>query len=138
MAWRNEHDIRGRLRHIVMTTKGSVILMAATGGALNAFIGNNPQGTWALSIADLIDLDVGTLNAAMLTIFYEDCFALNVAKTGTGSGNVTGSPSGIDCGADSSKSYDNGSSAISLPSLTQARPLQAGGGTKTAWMGRLR
>ena len=37
-----------------------------------------------------------------------DTFSLTVAKTGTGSGTVTSSPAGIDCGPDCNETYDDG------------------------------
>ena len=41
-----------------------------TGGGLNAFIGEDPNGTWVLNIVDdfFIDADFGTLNSAVLTV----------------------------------------------------------------------
>lgn len=39
-----------------------------TGGGLNAFIGQNPVGTWVLGITDTLDIDSGTLNSASLNI----------------------------------------------------------------------
>src|SRR4051812_3741653 len=55
-------------------------------------------------------------------------FALSVSKTGAGSGTVTSSPAGIDCGATCSASFANGSSVT----LT-ATP--AAGSTFDGWTG---
>jgi hypothetical protein len=55
-------------------------------------------------------------------------YALNVSKTGTGSGTVTSNPAGINCGADCSESYASGT----VVALT-ATP--AGGSTFGGWSG---
>src|SRR5207249_1353651 len=51
-----------------------------------------------------------TMNAArtVTAIFTRERFTLTVNKTGTGSGTVTSSPPGINCGATCSASYDDG------------------------------
>ena len=55
-------------------------------------------------------------------------FTLSVAKAGTGSGTVTSSPAGINCGADCSEPYNSGTSVT----LT-ASP--SGGSTFAGWSG---
>ncbi|HKI00991.1 MAG TPA: hypothetical protein VKK31_03340 [Thermoanaerobaculia bacterium] len=55
-------------------------------------------------------------------------FALTVSKAGTGSGTVTSSPAGINCGADCSESYVSGTSVT----LTAAA---ASGSTFAGWSG---
>jgi len=55
-------------------------------------------------------------------------FALSIAKAGTGSGTVTSSPAGINCGATCSASYSNGTSVT----LTAAA---ASGSTFAGWSG---
>jgi uncharacterized repeat protein (TIGR02543 family) len=55
-------------------------------------------------------------------------FALTVGKAGTGSGTVTSSPSGIDCGADCTETYASGSSVT----LTAAA---ASGSSFVGWSG---
>lgn len=54
--------------------------------------------------------------------------ALTVAKSGTGSGTVTSSPAGINCGSDCSESYDQGTQVT----LTAAA---ASGSVFTGWSG---
>ena len=55
-------------------------------------------------------------------------FDLNVNKSGTGSGTVTSSPPGIDCGLDCSESYIIGT-AVTLTAIPD------GGSTFTGWSG---
>lgn len=55
-------------------------------------------------------------------------FALNVTKTGNGSGTVTSSPTGISCGATCSSTYPSGTSVI-LAAVANA------GSTFTGWSG---
>jgi Divergent InlB B-repeat domain len=43
-------------------------------------------------------------------------YTLTLSKTGTGSGGVTSSPAGIDCGSDCSQSYSYGTSVTLVPS----------------------
>ena len=55
-------------------------------------------------------------------------YTLTVSKSGTGSGTVASSPSGIDCGSDCSESYDQGTSVT----LTATA---ASGSAFTGWSG---
>jgi hypothetical protein len=55
-------------------------------------------------------------------------FALTLAKAGAGSGNVTSSPVGIDCGATCSATYTNGTSVTLTPTA-------AAGSTFAGWSG---
>jgi hypothetical protein len=70
------------------------------------------------------------MNAAtsVTASFAVQTFPLTVSKSGTGSGTVTSSPAGIDCGATCSASYNYGTSVT----LT-ASP--AGGSTFSGWSG---
>jgi subtilisin-like proprotein convertase family protein len=100
-----------------------------TGGGLNVFIGENPQGIWKLQIQDVLDMDTGTLDSATLTIDYENCRnTLTLSKTGTGLGTVTSTPSGITCGDDCSEQYSYGT-AVSLTATADA------GSTFEGWSG---
>lgn len=53
-----------------------------------------------------------TAAASVTATFTLKTFALTVNKIGTGTGTVTSSPSGIDCGADCSETYTVGQSVI--------------------------
>ncbi len=55
-------------------------------------------------------------------------YTLSVSKAGTGSGTVSSSPAGIDCGADCSQSYTSGTFVTLMPSPTE-------GSTFTGWSG---
>ena len=55
-------------------------------------------------------------------------YTLTVAKAGTGSGTVTSSPAGINCGADCSEPYNSGT----VVTLT---PTAAAGSTFAGWSG---
>jgi endoglucanase len=55
-------------------------------------------------------------------------FALTVGKAGTGTGTVTSSPAGIDCGSDCAESYASGTSVALTASA-------AGGSTFAGWSG---
>lgn len=72
---------------------------------------SNPNCQWTLSVGCVLPLHT-----------------LSVTKTGTGSGTVTSSPAGINCGADCSESYGSGTSVT----LT-ASPVT--GSTFAGWSG---
>ena len=55
-------------------------------------------------------------------------FALTVSKTGSGSGTVTTSPAGINCGADCTESYEEGTIVILIPN-------PGAGSTFAGWSG---
>jgi uncharacterized protein (DUF2141 family) len=60
--------------------------------------------------------------------FTLDAYTLTVAKAGTGSGTVTSSPAGIDCGADCSETYD-------YNTVVNLTPAADPGSTFTGWSG---
>ncbi len=76
----------------------------------------------------------GTCNLSMngqknvTATFAPQQFTLSVAKAGTGSGTVTSSPTGINCGADCTEAYNNGTSVV----LTAA---PNAGSTFAGWSG---
>src|SRR5207249_2176990 len=69
-----------------------------------------------------------TMNAArtVTAIFTRERFTLTVNKTGTGSGTVTSSPPGINCGATCSASYDDGT-VVTLTATADAGSTVTGG-----------
>src|SRR5215210_4680996 len=71
-----------------------------------------------------------TMDAAksVTATFTLQTFTLSVSKDGTGSGTVTSSPAGIDCGIDCSETYDY-NTAVTLT------PTPATGSTFTGWSG---
>jgi hypothetical protein len=81
---------------------GTVVTLTATPGAGSTFAG------WS-GDADCTDGSV-TMDAAQscTATFTLDTHTLAVSKAGTGSGTVTSTPAGIDCGADCSQDYDHG------------------------------
>jgi hypothetical protein len=99
---------------------------------------NGGQGIAAVAAADFDGdgkLDVATANyaAGTITVLLNTTAppasqTLTVDKTGTGSGTVTSSPAGINCGSDCTESYGPGS----VVTLTAAA---AGGSTFTGWSG---
>jgi aryl-phospho-beta-D-glucosidase BglC (GH1 family) len=58
-------------------------------------------------------------------------FALTVAKAGTGSGTVTSSPSGINCGATCSANYTSGASVTLTPAAASGSTFAGWGGACT-------
>jgi subtilisin family serine protease/NOL1/NOP2/fmu family ribosome biogenesis protein len=69
-----------------------------------------------------------TANRAVTATFNPTTFSLTVSKAGAGSGNVTSSPAGINCGTTCSASYPNGKK-VTLNAKAQA------GSRFTGWTG---
>jgi subtilisin-like proprotein convertase family protein len=76
--------------------------LSAFGGATN--------GSWRLSISDNAGLDLGTLDEWCLLHVTGETQTLDVAVNGAGSGSVSSTPSGIDCGATCSAEFIPGTS----------------------------
>ena len=75
-----------------------------------------------------VTMDQARSCTASFDLLPPDTYSLTVAKTGTGSGSVTSSPAGIDCGADCNETYDDGT----VVTLT-ASPIT--GSTFVGWSG---
>src|SRR5207245_6462597 len=83
---------------------GTVVTLsasAASGSTFNGWSGGGCSGTGTCTV---------TMSAAttVTATFTRQTFPLNVNKAGTGSGTVSSSPPGIDCGSACSASYDSG------------------------------
>ncbi len=74
--------------------------------------------------------DTSTLNVALTGTGTTAQYTLTVLKSGAGSGTVTSSPSGINCGADCSESYSSGTSVTltASPDSGSAFDSWSGGG----------
>ncbi len=61
---------------------------------------------------------IGATNAVTATFEPKPKFALSVSKDGTGSGSITSSPAGIDCGSTCSAEFEEGAEVTLSPSAT--------------------
>ncbi len=73
--------------------EGAEVTLAPTPGTGSAFSG------WAGACTGAGACKVQMSEAKLVTATFNQAFLLTVAKTGTGSGTVTSSPAGIDCGS---------------------------------------
>ncbi len=103
---------------------GTVVAMAASPAAGSTFVGWSGEGCSGTNFCT-VSVDAAKNVTATFAL---QSFALTVTKGGTGSGNVTSSPAGIDCGATCGASYDNNT----LVTLSAA---PAVGSTFTGWSG---
>ena len=93
----------------------------ATGSTFTGWSGDGCSGTDTCQV---------TMSAArsVTATFTQNTYALTVTKAGTGSGTVTSSPSGIDCGATCSSTYGHGT-VVTLTATAAA------GSTFAGWSG---
>jgi hypothetical protein len=105
-------------------TSGTVVTLTASPASGSTFAG------WSGACSGTGGCTVTMDQARSVTATFNvlPSFALNVSKSGTGSGTITSSPSGIDCGATCSHSYTSGT----VVTLT-ASP--ASGSTFAGWSG---
>ena len=104
-------------------TSGTSVTMTAAAGASYSFTGWSGACTGTGSC-------VVTMDAAksVTATFTAQSFALTLVKAGTGSGTVTSSPSGINCGSTCSANYNNGTS-VTLTATASS------GSTFAGWSG---
>jgi hypothetical protein len=82
-------------------TNGTVVTLTATPDPFSDFTGWSGACTGTGSC--VVTMDAAKSVTATFTL---QTFALTVTKDGTGTGTVTSSPAGINCGADCSEAYD--------------------------------
>ena len=89
----------------------------------------NNQGTYTvkLKVTDS-DGSIDTLIRTNYIIVTPPVYSLTITKTGSGSGTVTSSLAGIDCGTDCTETYDEGT-VVTLSAIPDA------GSTFTGWTG---
>jgi hypothetical protein len=107
-------------------TKGSPVTLTATpapGSVFTGWSGGGCSGAGTCTVILNSDLSVAATFAPA-----PPSHTLSVTKAGAGSGSVTSSPPGIDCGADCSRAFDE----ATVVTLT-ANP--ASGSTFTGWSG---
>jgi plastocyanin len=88
---------------------GTVVVLTATANPGSTFIG------WSGSDPDCNDGSVTMSQNLNCTATFELIWTLNVTKSGSGAGTVTSVPIGINCGADCTEIYLNGTSVVLSP-----------------------
>jgi hypothetical protein len=104
-------------------TAGTAVTLTAAAGSGYSFTGWSGACTGTGSC--VVTMDAAKSALATFTI---QSFALTLSKAGTGSGTVTSSPAGINCGATCSSNYNSGTAAT----LT---PAPAAGSVFAGWSG---
>jgi uncharacterized protein (DUF2141 family) len=113
--------------------QGTGVTLSATPAAGSTFAGWRGacagDGGWPLYGRNCtVTIDADKIATATFDLVSSQQYTLAVTKSGTGSGTVTSSPSGIDCGSDCSEPYNQGA-AVTL----SASP--APGSTFAGWSG---
>jgi len=103
---------------------GTLVTLTAVASSGSTFAGWSGGGCTGTGTCNVTMTAATTVTA----VFTLNAYTLTVAKTGTGSGTVTSSPAGINCGVDCSEVYNHGT----VVSLT-ATP--AGGSSFIGWSG---
>ena len=101
---------------------GTSVTLSATPAAGSTFAG------WSASGCDTFSMTANKTCTAVFNLQTVTTYMLTVTKTGTGSGTVTSTDRGIDCGNTCSKGYDNGTSV-------QLNATAGAGSTFTGWSG---
>ena len=107
-------------------TAGTVVTLTASPTGGSTFAGWSGAGCSGTGTCNVTMTAAASVTATFT--LQQQTFTLNVSKGGTGSGTVTSNPTGINCGADCSESYNSGT----VVTLT-ASP--AGGSTFAGWSG---
>ncbi len=105
--------------------EGTTVSLVATPAPSNRFIGWS--GACSGSVADACTVTMDR-DLAVTARFEGESYDLTVSRTGDGTGTVTSSPSGIDCGGDCSQVYGGGQ-AVTLTASAAA------GNVFTGWGG---
>jgi hypothetical protein len=105
-------------------TSGTIVALSAIPATGSIFSGWSGSGCSTSSVTMSANRNcTATFNAQPV-----QTFGLSVTKTGTGSGTVTSSPAGINCGGDCSESYTSGT-VVALSAIP------AGGSIFSGWSG---
>ena len=106
---------------------GTAFPQTCQGVTINTSVYQTPSGTFNSSHSAQTSYMYGIADVVFVETTVSS-YALSVSKTGTGSGTVTSSPSGINCGSTCSASFSSGTSVT----LTAA---PVSGSTFTGWSG---
>ena len=102
---------------------GTLVTLTATPGANSVFSG----WTGCVSVTNECVVTMDAAKTVTATFGLEQR-SLTVSKSGSGTGSVSSSPAGVDCGSDCSQNYDHGT-AVTLT------PTPGANSTFTSWSG---
>jgi len=112
--------------NVLWTADGVSISIAVNSQYAPTIVGDGIGGaiiTWEDARSGNFDIYAQRIPAR--GVLGEDTYTLTVSKSGTGSGTVTSSPSGINCGADCSEVYTNGT-VVTLTAASNSNSTFAG------------